>query len=115
MTKTTKLSKETVDFLYQGSLLPENYGILMTREIANELLEALDLNFKIQVSTNAKTETTPVMPNFHAIAEKIGDQTIEFLKDEDELPIHTDDRYAVIADIEEALVDAYSKGYKNGR
>jgi hypothetical protein len=54
-------------------------------------------------------------PDFKVEAEKIGDATIEFLKDEEELPIHADDRWAVIMDIQQALIDAYNKGYANAK
>ena len=59
--------------------------------------------------------TTVTKPDFKAEAEKIGDATIEFLKDESELPIHTDDRWAVIIDIQQALIDAYNKGCANAK
>lgn len=58
------------------------------------------------------TETTP---DFKEEAEKLGDETIEFLVDEEDLPIHEEDRFCVIADIQSALISAYNKGYAHAK
>lgn len=60
-----------------------------------------------------KPQTTT--QDFRRKAENLGDATIQFLVEEDDLPIHKDDREAVILDIQQALIDAFSQGCEYAR